>query len=122
MSQSFHPALVPPHPVPEPPLRPGFEPGPEAVLHPLDMEDLALSSDSLRRIDRAARQVMRRFMPGGRPERLTAAQAVSLFLDRICWEERSGWLLLFADLGGTVCCLPLAPDQWSVLPARGPVQ
>ena len=122
MSQLFHPALHTPPAAPELPGLPEFVAGPDAVLHPLDFEDLALSPECLRRIAGASREIMLRYMPGGRPERMTMAQAVSLFLDRVCWEERSGWLLLFADLGGRSFCLAVRPDDWSVVGARGPVQ
>jgi len=86
----------------------------EPVLHAIDPEDVALSGDALRRIIPVARELIRRFMPGVDPERATLAQVMALFADHAFWEERTGGLLLCADLAERSLCLPVPRDHWRV--------
>ena len=57
------------------------------VLHAIDFEDVALSSEGARLVHRGARAVMRQYMPAADSNKLTPGQAVSLFVDKIFWEE-----------------------------------
>ena len=84
------------------------------VLHAIDFEDVALTREGVRLIELGARAVLRRFMPGLGRDELPRSQAVALFLDRVFWEERSGGLVLCAEMAERSLCLPLPSRCWSV--------
>ena len=86
----------------------------QAVLHAIDFEDVALSREGARLIHLGARAVMRQFMPGADAEKLTPAQAVALFVDKVFWEENSGGLIMCAEVAEKSLCLPIPSAHWKV--------
>jgi hypothetical protein len=82
-------------------------------LHELDYEDLALTTQGMRLVRRAAMDVLRRF--GAVDEgQVTPARALAVFLDHVFWEEKSGGLILCADFPDQSFCLPIPRDCWSL--------
>lgn len=83
-------------------------------LHPIDVEDVALTREGVRLVQLGARAVMRQYMPGADADSLTRAQAVALFVDQLYWEEHSGGLVMCADLPDASLCLPIPRKLWTV--------
>jgi len=96
--------------------------GNEPVLHAIDYEDVALTREGAKLIHHGARAVMRQYMPGADSEKLTASQAVALFVDKIFWEENSGGLIMCTDVADKSLCLPIPKAHWSVKGDFGMVQ
>ncbi len=92
------------------------------VLHAIDFEDVALSSEGARLVHRGARAVMRQYMPAADSNKLTPGQAVSLFVDKIFWEEDSGGLFMCTDLVDRSLCLPIPKAHWKVKKDQGLTQ
>lgn len=90
-------------------------------LHELDYADLALSTQGMRLVRRAAMDVLRRFSAVDESQ-VTLARALALFLDHVFWEEKSGGLLLCADFPDQSFCLPIPRDCWSMKPRTGRAQ
>ncbi|MBG0791214.1 MAG: hypothetical protein H0S80_12045 [Desulfovibrionaceae bacterium] len=88
--------------------------GIEPRLHPIDCEDVVLTSEGVRLVQRGARAALRRYMPGADIGSLTRSQAVALFVDQLFWEEHSGGLVMCADLPEASLCLPIPRKLWSV--------
>nr|WP_321255901.1 hypothetical protein [uncultured Pseudodesulfovibrio sp.] len=88
--------------------------GMEPVLHAIDYEDVALTREGARLVQLGARAVMRQYMPGMDSDRLTQAQAVALFVDKLFWEELSGGLIMCTDVAEMSVCLPIPRKHWSV--------
>ena len=95
--------------------------GRTAILHALDHEDVQLSEHGLRLIRNAAKSVMQRVAPSVDADSLTLAQAVSLFVDHVFWDEESGGLYMCCDLNGKGICLPIPKEHWSVVAPGGRV-
>lgn len=91
------------------------------TLHELDYEDVALSNAALALVRRAARVVLRR-LGAEAAGPLPTGRALALFLDRVFWEEKSGGLILCAELPGAGVCLPIPRDFWGLRPRFAPVQ
>ena len=83
-------------------------------LHAMDFEDVALSGEAARLVLRGARELARRFMPGVDADGLTPSRVMALFVDHVYWEERSGGLLLCADMADRALCLPIPREHWRV--------
>lgn len=94
----------------------------EPVLHAIDYEDVALSSEGARIIHFGARAVMRQYMPAVDFEKLTRSQAIALFVDKVFWEENSGGLIMCADMAERSLCLPVPKEHWMVKGNLGMVQ
>lgn len=88
--------------------------GLEPKLHQIDYEDVALSKEGVRLVHLGAKAIMRQYMPGANCERLTCAQAVAMFVDLLFWEERSGGLIMCAELPKASLCLPIPRKHWTV--------
>lgn len=88
--------------------------GNEPVLHAIDYEDVALSPEGAKIVHRGARVVMRQFMPAADSERLTPAQAVALFVDKVFWEESTGGLIMCTDVADRSLCLPIPKSHWRI--------
>lgn len=86
----------------------------DPILHVLDFEDVALSRQGAKLVHHGARQVMRQFMPAADSDKLTPAQAVALFVDKVFWEENSGGLIMCADLPEKSLCLPIPKGHWTI--------
>lgn len=96
-----------------------MEPGPfvppeaECVdLHVMDYQDITMSSEALRLVRAAGRALLERCQPRG--GRIRSSEALSMFLDRIYFNERTGDLLMCADLPGSGLCLPIPKGHWGV--------
>jgi len=94
----------------------------EPILHVIDFEDVALSKVGAKLVHHGARVVMRQFMPAGDTEKLTAAQAVALFVDKVYWEENTGGLIMCTDVADKSLCLPIPKAHWKVRGDTGTVQ
>lgn len=90
-------------------------------LHELDYEDLALTTQGMRLVRRAAMDVLRRFSVVDEGQ-LTLARALAVFLDHVFWEEKSGGLILCADFPDQSFCLPIPRDLWSLKARTGLAQ
>ena len=93
----------------------------KGVLHEIDFEDVAISSKAVGLIRQAVRKVMEQHMPGTRPEQMTPAQAIAMFLDRVFWDSANGGLVMCMDVADKTFCLPIPKGDWSMR-ALGPVQ
>ena len=85
-------------------------------LHPLDMEDVALSSEALRVLSDTARKLLAR----AGVEETSVAGMVKMFCANVFWSENDGGLLLCSELGGKLVCLPVPAGHWEVA-VNGPV-
>jgi len=85
-----------------------------AILYAIDFEDVALSLEGVHSVHHGAQAVMRQFMPAANDENLTVAQAISLFVDRVFWEENSGNLFMCAEIAKRNICLPIPREHWHV--------
>jgi hypothetical protein len=94
----------------------------DPVLHAIDFEDVALSREAARLVFKGAREVVRQFMPGADFEGLTPSQAVALFVDMVFWDERSGALIMCADVAARSLCLPIPKGHWKVRDGLGRLQ
>ncbi len=90
-------------------------------LHELDYEDLALTTQGMRLVRRAAMDVLRRFSAVDEGQ-VTLARALAVFLDHVFWEEKSGGLILCADFPDQSFCLPIPRDLWSLKARTGRAQ
>lgn len=90
--------------------------GQQRMLHVLDREDVAITPAGLKLIIAAAREVFAGSAPA-EPQ-----QAVSLFVDRIYWEEDSGTLIMCNEMRGRNICLPIPKKHWRIRPYTGLVQ
>jgi len=88
--------------------------GTEPVLHAIDYEDVALTREGARMVQVGAQAVMRQYMPGVDFEKLTQAQAVALFVDKLFWEEHSGGLIMCTDVADKSVCLPIPRKLWTI--------
>ncbi|WP_243439286.1 hypothetical protein [Fundidesulfovibrio soli] len=79
-------------------------------LHPLDMEDVALSSEALRVLGDAARKLLSRV---GVKE-TSLARMIKVFCAKVYWNESDGGLLLCGELDGKMVCLPVPAGHWEV--------
>ncbi len=102
------------------------EPGPflppeagQEGLHVMDYQDITMSAEALRLVRAAGRALLERCL--ARDERVTASRALAMFLDRIYFDERTGDLLMCADLPGSGLCLPIPKGHWGVR-RPGPLQ
>jgi hypothetical protein len=93
-----------------------------SMLHELDFQDLAISTVAVKAVLDAAKAVMEQFMPGSRPEKLSASQAIALFADRVFWEEDTGKLILCSDYDHRSFCLPIPSDHWHLKSNLGIIQ
>ncbi len=93
-----------------------------AVLHAIDFEDVALSAQGARLVHHGAREVMRQYMPASNWSDLSPAQAVALFIDRVFWEERTGGLIMCAEIADRSLCLPIPSAHWQLNTASSPTQ
>lgn len=107
-------------PVPQDPFIGNHESDP--ILHVIDFEDVALTKEGARLVHLGARAVMRQYMPAADSDKLTAAQAVALFVDKIFWEETSGGLIMCTDVADKSLCLPIPKAHWTVKGDHGLVQ
>lgn len=96
--------------------------GEGAILHELDFQDIAISSNAVITLKKAAIAVMQRFMPGSRPENLTNSQAVAFFIDRVFWDEDSKGLILCADIANRSFCIPIPREHWHMKTDLGTIQ
>ncbi|WP_035075081.1 hypothetical protein [Maridesulfovibrio zosterae] len=96
--------------------------GENATLHELDFQDIAISTNAVRTIKKAATAVMQRFMPGSRPEKLTSSQAIAFFIDRVFWDQETKGLILCADVAERSFCLPIPSDHWHLKTDLGTIQ
>lgn len=96
--------------------------GENSILHEIDFQDLAISIVAVKVILKAARDVMRKFMPGSRPEKISTSQAIALFVDRVFWDENSGKLILCSDMDHRSFCIPIPSEHWHLKPDLGMVQ
>lgn len=94
----------------------------DPVLHVIDFEDVALSREGAKLVHHGARAVMQQFMPGADSDKLTPAQAVALFVDKVFWEENSGGLIMCANMADKSLCLPIPKAHWKVREDVGRVQ
>lgn len=94
----------------------------EPVLHAIDYEDVALSHEGARLVHHGARAVMQQYMPAADFDKMTRAQAVALFIDKIFWEENSGGLIMCTDLVDKSLCLPIPSTHWKIRGDNGIVQ
>lgn len=94
----------------------------EPVLHVIDFEDVALSSQGAKLVHHGAREVMRQYMPAANSEKLTRAQAAALFVDKVFWEEKSGGLIMCTELADKSLCLPIPKAHWKVREDGGLIQ
>lgn len=81
-------------------------------LHAMDYQDITMSAEALRLVRAAGRALLERCLP--REGRVTASEALSMFLDRIYFNERTGDLLMCADLPGNGLCLPIPKGHWGL--------
>ena len=86
------------------------------ALHEIDFEDVSISAKAVTIIRRAVRTVMEQHMPGSRPEGMTAAQAIAMFLDRLYWDSANGGLLMCMEVADKTFCLPIPKEHWSIRP------
>jgi len=86
----------------------------EEVLHALDYQDVALTREGARFVHKAAKHIMQQFMPGANPDKMTPSQTVYMFVDQVFWDERSGGLILCADMQERAICLPVPKGQWKI--------
>ncbi|HAS87875.1 MAG TPA: hypothetical protein DCS48_00980 [Desulfovibrio sp.] len=96
--------------------------GENAILHELDFQDVAISTNAVRTLRKAAVAVMQRFMPGSRPETLTNSQAVAFFIDRVFWDQDTKGLILCADVAERSFCIPIPRDHWHMKADLGTIQ
>ena len=96
--------------------------GNEPVLHVIDYEDVALSREGAKIIHMGARMVMRQYMPAADSDKLTSAQAVALFVDKVFWEENSGGLIMCTDVADRSLCLPIPKVHWKLRDNLGMIQ
>lgn len=96
--------------------------GESSELHELDFQDVAISSNAIRTLKKAAIAVMQRFMPGSRPETLTNSQAVAFFIDRVFWDQDSKGLILCADVAQRSFCIPIPSEHWHMKDDLGTIQ
>ncbi|MDR3640725.1 MAG: hypothetical protein P4L39_05330 [Humidesulfovibrio sp.] len=92
-----------------------------ASLHPLDYEDLALTTAGMRLVSRAALTVLRRFSSveeGGVP----LARALALFLDHVFWDAKTGGLILCAEFPERSYCLSIPHGLWGMKTRSGRTQ
>lgn len=84
------------------------------VLHALDYQDVTLTAMGASMARAAAREILGQHAPEMDVAKLTLHNVLSIFVDHVYWEEKSGCLLLCADLPGLCCCLPIPAGQWFV--------
>ncbi|WP_432735450.1 hypothetical protein [Maridesulfovibrio sp. FT414] len=96
--------------------------GERTILHELDFQDVAISSNAVLTLKKAATAVMQRFMPGSRPESLTDSQAVAFFIDRVFWDENTKGLILCADIAQKSFCIPIPSEHWHMKTDLGTIQ
>lgn len=96
--------------------------GNEPVLHAIDFEDVALSREGTKIVHIGARAVLRQYMPAADSDKLTPAQAVALFVDKIFWEENSGGLIMCTAVADRSLCLPIPKAHWKVKGDFGLIQ
>lgn len=85
-------------------------------LHPLDMEDVALSREALRVLGDTARKLVAR----AGAEEASVARMIKAFCAKAFWSESDGGLLLCGELEGRMVCLPVPAGHWEVA-VSGPV-
>lgn len=88
------------------------------ALHEMDYEDVALTDSGLRLVRQAATAVMRRLVGLSEGE-LPPSRALALFLDHVFWDEKSGGLILCAELPDRSICLPIPRECWAMRPRAG---
>ncbi|WP_243312631.1 hypothetical protein [Fundidesulfovibrio agrisoli] len=81
-----------------------------ARLHPLDMEDVALSREALRVLGDTARKLLVR----AGAEETSMARIIKAFCAKAFWNESDGALLLCGELDGRMVCLPVPAGHWEV--------
>jgi len=81
-------------------------------LHAMDYQDITMSAEALKLVRAAGRALIERCLPCG--GKVSATEALSMFLDRIYFNERTGDLLMCADLPGSGLCLPIPKGHWGV--------
>ena len=96
--------------------------GENAILHELDFQDVAISTNAVQTLRKAAVAVMQRFMPGSRPEKLTNSQAVAFFIDRVFWDQDTKGLILCADVAERSFCIPIPSEHWHMKDDLGTIQ
>ncbi|EPR44329.1 hypothetical protein dsx2_1690 [Desulfovibrio sp. X2] len=84
----------------------------EEGLHQLDYQDIAISAEALRIVRAAGQALFERCLPGG--PQVAPAHALSMFLDRVIFNERTGELLMCADVPGSNVCLPIPKGHWGM--------
>ncbi|WP_319761569.1 hypothetical protein [Maridesulfovibrio sp.] len=96
--------------------------GENATLHELDFQDVAISTNAVRTLKKAAVAVMQRFMPGSRPDKLTNSQAIAFFIDRVFWDQDTKGLILCADVADRSFCIPIPREHWHMKADLGTIQ
>ncbi len=96
--------------------------GEKAILHELDFQDVAISTNAVQTLKKAATAVMHRYLPGSRPEKLTSSQAIAFFIDRVFWDEDTRGLILCADVANRSFCIPIPSDHWHLKTDLGTIQ
>lgn len=96
--------------------------GEHAILHELDFQDIAISTNAVKTLKKAASAVMHRYLPGSRPEKLTNSQAIAFFIDRVFWDEETRGLILCADVAQRSFCIPIPSEHWHLKNDLGTIQ
>ncbi|WP_419780542.1 hypothetical protein [Maridesulfovibrio sp.] len=96
--------------------------GENSILHELDFQDVAISTNAVKTLRKAAVAVMQRFMPGSCPEKLTNSQAVAFFIDRVFWDQDTKGLILCADVAERSFCIPIPREHWHMKVDLGTIQ
>lgn len=79
-------------------------------LHPIDLEDVAISPEALEALGAAAREVLLR----EGVDRLSLGGMLKVFAAHLFWNEAGGELLMCGEVGGRAVCLPVPAGHWSV--------
>lgn len=82
-------------------------------LHKLDYQEISISAEALSIVRAAGRALIERHMHG-ESARFTPARALAMFLDRIYFNQRTGELLLCADVPAPGICLPIPKGHWGL--------
>jgi len=87
-----------------------------ARLHPLDIEDVAVSPEALGALLEAARGLLVR----AGVQEPSQAGILKSFCAKLFWNENGGDLLLCGEVGGRLLCLPVPAGHWNIA-APGPM-
>ncbi len=94
----------------------------DLVLHELDYQDVTITPQGAEMVKRAACSVIDQYMPAVGSDSLTVREAISMFIDHIFWDEKSGRLFMCTDVVTRSVCLPLPKSHWGICEPATPIQ